>query len=63
MLPTHCRAQAATIRRLAEAVEDPREREQFLDVAAEYERLADCTHDGRFEEFRRNHLRRGPISA
>jgi predicted Zn-dependent protease len=41
MLPVHHRAQAATIRRLAEAVEDPKDRRRFLDVAAEYDKLAD----------------------
>ena len=38
--PAYYRAYAATIRRLAEAVEDPIERRRFLDVAAEYEKLA-----------------------
>lgn len=40
MLPIHYRARASTIRRLAEAVADPRERARFFDVAAEYEKLA-----------------------
>jgi hypothetical protein len=40
MLPAHYRARAATIRKLAEDVEDPRERARFFDFAAEYENLA-----------------------
>jgi len=40
MLPIDYRARASTLRRLAEAVADQRERVRFLDVAAEYEKLA-----------------------
>lgn len=40
MLPAHYRARAATIRRLAEDVEDLLERARFFDFAAEYEKLA-----------------------
>jgi len=38
MLPIHYRARASTLRRLAEAVADPRERARFLDFASEYEK-------------------------
>ena len=40
MLAAHYRAQAATLRALAEGIEDPKERARFFDVAAEYEKLA-----------------------
>ena len=40
MLPIDYRARASTLRRLAEAVADPRERARFYDVAVEYEKLA-----------------------
>lgn len=47
MLPMHYRARASTLRRLAQAVVDPRERARFFDVAAEYEKLATYAQSAR----------------
>ena len=40
MTPAQYRAQAATIRRLVQTIEDPNDRKKFLDVAAAYDHLA-----------------------
>jgi hypothetical protein len=50
MFPAYYRARAATIRRLAEDVEDPLERARFFDFAAEYDKLASYA-----ERVRRKH--------
>ena len=60
-LPPHYRAQAGTLRRLAQAVEDPRERARFFDFAGEYEKLAAYAQRG--AEVRAEHVSATKVRA